>query len=91
MRNDLGDDVRVAYDSEVETPTAVDPRLPFVFSLAVFLGAQRRVVEVGCASNGVVLSVVHLWSDTDPAAINIRLISARRSTQADNRQYQEGI
>jgi uncharacterized DUF497 family protein len=37
------------------------------------------------------LSVVYLWSDTDPTAINIRLISARKSTQAEDRQYQEGL
>jgi uncharacterized DUF497 family protein len=46
---------------------------------------------VGCASNGVVLSVVHLWSGADPAATKIRLISARKSTPAENRQYQEGL
>jgi hypothetical protein len=29
-----------------------------------------------------VLSVVYLWSETDPAVIEIRLISARKATQA---------
>ena len=52
---------------------------------------EERWFSVGCASNGVVLSVIYLWSDTDAAAINIRLISARRSTQAENRQYREGL
>ena len=47
--------------------------------------------SVGCASNGTVLSVVYLWSAADPAATNIRLISARKSTQAESRQYQEGL
>ena len=42
-------------------------------------------------SNGALLAAVYLWSDTDPAAIKIRLISARRATQAESAQYQEGL
>ena len=52
---------------------------------------EERWFSVGCASNGVVLSVVYLWSDADPAATNIRLISARNATQAESRQYREGL
>jgi len=52
---------------------------------------EQRWFSVGCASNGAVLSVVYLWSDADPAATNIRLISARKSTQAESRQYREGL
>ena len=52
---------------------------------------EERWFSVGCAHDGVLLSVVYLWSDTDPAATNIRLISARKSTQAESRQYQEGL
>ena len=49
----------------------------------------ERWFSVGCASNGAMLSVVYLWSDADPAATNIRMISARKSTQTEIRQYQE--
>jgi hypothetical protein len=52
---------------------------------------EERWFSVGCASNGVVLSVIYLWSDADPAATNIRLISARNAMQAESRQYQEGL
>ena len=52
---------------------------------------EDRWSSVGCARNGVVLSVVYLWSDADPDAIRIRLISARRATQAECRGYQEGL
>ena len=52
---------------------------------------EERWFSIGCASNGVVLSVVYLWSGADPAATEIRLISARKATQAENRQYQEGL
>ena len=53
--------------------------------------AEERWFSVGIASNGVLLSVVYVWSDADPAAIKVRLISARRATQAECGRYQEGL
>ena len=67
-----------------------DPRLLTVADLE-HSETEERWFSVGSASNGVVLSVVCLWSDADPAAIKIRLISARKSTHAENRQYHEGL
>ena len=52
---------------------------------------EERWFSVGCASSGVMLSVVYLWSDADPAATKIRLISARKATQTEIRYYQEGL
>jgi uncharacterized DUF497 family protein len=37
------------------------------------------------------LSVVHVWSDVDPATTKIRLISARKATQNEIMEYQEGL
>jgi hypothetical protein len=67
-----------------------DPRLLTVADLE-HSDTEERWFSVGCASNGVVLSVVYLWSDGDPAATKIRLISARKATQAESRLYQEGL
>ena len=67
-----------------------DPRLLTVADLE-HSQTEERWFSVGRASNGVVLSVVYLWSDADPAATVIRLISARRATRAESRQYQEGV
>ena len=53
--------------------------------------AEERWFSVGIASNGVVLAVVYLWSDADPAAIKVRLISARKAAQTESGQYQEGL
>ena len=50
---------------------------------------EERWFSAGIAANGVLLSVVYLWSDADPAAIKIRLISARRAMPAERRQYEE--
>jgi len=52
---------------------------------------ESRWFSVGIASNGVLLSVVYLWSDSDPSAIQIRLISARRATQSERQQYEESL
>jgi uncharacterized protein len=49
---------------------------------------EERWFSVGCASNGVVLTVVYLWSEAD-LTTRIRLISARRATRAERQQYEE--
>ena len=64
------------------------PRLLTVADLE-HSATEEHWFSVGCASNGAVLSVVYLWSDADPATTNIRMISARKSTQTEIRQYQE--
>jgi uncharacterized DUF497 family protein len=75
---------------ELASTVFYDPRLLTVADLE-HSATEERWFSVGCASNGVVLSVVYLWSDADPAATSIRLISARKSTQAESRQYQESL
>jgi hypothetical protein len=67
-----------------------DPHLLTVADLQ-HADTEERWFSVGCASTGRVLSVVYLWSDADPAATIIRLISARKSTQAELRLYREGL
>jgi uncharacterized DUF497 family protein len=53
--------------------------------------AEERWFSVGSASNGVLISVVYLWSDADRTVTKIRLISARKATQTEIRYYQEGL
>ena len=52
-------------------------------------GTEERWFSIGSASNGVMLSVVYLWSESDPATTKIRLVSARKATQMEIRHYQE--
>ena len=67
-----------------------DPRLLTIADLD-HSEAEERWFSVGCASNGSMVTVVYLWSDTGPAATKIRLISARKATQTETRRYQEGL
>jgi uncharacterized protein len=51
---------------------------------------EARWFSLGRASNGALLSVVYLWSETGPMEIKIRLIWARKATRAEIRYYEEG-
>jgi uncharacterized DUF497 family protein len=53
--------------------------------------SEERWFSAGSARSGAVLSVVYTWSEADPAATKIRLISARRATRSESRQYEEGL
>jgi uncharacterized DUF497 family protein len=52
---------------------------------------EERWFSIGCASNGLTISVVYLWSQPNSATTSIRLISARRASRAEARQYEESL
>jgi uncharacterized DUF497 family protein len=45
-------------------------------------GDEERWFSVGLATNGSLLSIAYLWSDSGTAGIKVRLISARKATTA---------
>lgn len=53
--------------------------------------SEERWFSIGMGRNGILYSVFYLWSDADPAAIKIRLISARKATHAELRHYEESL
>jgi uncharacterized protein len=66
-----------------------DPLLLTVPDLA-HSESEERWFSVGCAANGVLVSVAYLWLEPNPEVSKIRLISARKATQAEIRYYQVG-
>jgi len=50
---------------------------------------EERWVTMGLASTGNLLVVVHTWSETGPERVAVRIISARRPTRNEARQYRE--
>ena len=54
-------------------------------------GHEPRWFSIGIADNGVLLAVAYLWWEDNPAAVKIRLISARRATRAEILQYEERL
>ena len=65
-----------------------DPRLLTVADLE-HSEIEDRWFSIGWASTGAMLSVVYLWSESDPAITKIRLISAREATKTEIRHYEE--
>jgi uncharacterized protein len=51
--------------------------------------AEERWVTLGETTGGDLLVVVHTWNDIDPDRILVRVISARRPTANEARQYRE--
>jgi uncharacterized DUF497 family protein len=75
---------------ELASTIFFDPNLLTVADLE-HSATEDRWFSVGVTGNGVLLPVIYLWSDSDPAAIGVRLISARRATQSECGQYQEAL
>jgi uncharacterized DUF497 family protein len=48
---------------------------------------EERWFSIGWSANGAILSVVYLWTESDPETTEIRLISARDATQTEIRRY----
>lgn len=67
-----------------------DPRVLTIADL-VHSDVEDRWISIGYAANGALLSVVHLWLDTDLESAKVRLVSARKATQAEIRYYQVGL
>jgi uncharacterized DUF497 family protein len=50
---------------------------------------EERWVTLGETTGGNLLVVVHTWNDIDPDHSAVRIISARRPTANEARQYRE--
>jgi|SRR5579863_5099638 len=54
-----------------------------------FGSGEERWVTLGETTDGNLLVVVHTWNDIDPDRAMVRIISARRPTANEARQYRE--
>jgi uncharacterized DUF497 family protein len=52
--------------------------------------SEERWFAIGSASDGSLVSIVYTWT-LDPSATKIRLISARKATKNETRQYEENL
>ena len=53
--------------------------------------AEERWFSVGSAFTGTVLAVVYLWFESEQATTKIRVISARKATPSEIRQYKGSL
>ena len=51
--------------------------------------AEERWATLGQAGNGQYLVVIHTWKHQSPKEIAVRIVSARRATKEEMRNYQE--
>ena len=73
---------------ELASTIFTDPGLLTVPDLARSR-TEERWFSIGSSSDGRVLFVVYLWSESEPPTTKVRIISARRATPAEIRQYEE--
>jgi len=51
---------------------------------------EERWITLGLDKNGVLLVVIHTFRQIDENSCNIRVISARKATSKETKQYQGG-
>ncbi len=51
---------------------------------------EERWVTLGKDSNGIALVIVHTFREISVSQWNIRIISARKATKREKKQYEEG-
>src|SRR5271165_3723549 len=79
-----------AFPSGLAATIFHDPRLLTVADLE-HSETEERWLSIGMASNGSILCIVYVWTETEPVMTKIRLISARRATPAEIIHYQERL
>jgi len=50
---------------------------------------EDRWATIGIDSNGILFVVVHTFQQVDAESCRIRIISARKATKKESKQYQE--
>src|SRR5437763_101841 len=52
---------------------------------------EERWVTIGCTPTGESLLFVHTWTEMNANTAKIRMISARKATNTERKDYEEGI
>lgn len=95
--------MRFTWDPEKASSNLKKHRVSFEIAATIFedpmvlsiwentYRAEERWVSLGMAADHRTLIVVHTWRVDDIDGEIVRLISARRATAHERRQYEEGI
>jgi uncharacterized protein len=51
---------------------------------------EQRWVTLGLSASGPLVVVIHTLDETGPASASVRIISARRATSSEMRDYEQG-
>jgi uncharacterized DUF497 family protein len=50
---------------------------------------EERWFTLGCDASGKLLAVAHTYQETEPGRARVRIISARKATRRERRNYEE--
>lgn len=53
--------------------------------------AEERWLTIGLDETGIILVIAHTFKEFSEAVYKIRIISARKATKSEQKQYEEGI
>jgi uncharacterized DUF497 family protein len=67
-----------------------DPLAVAIFDSEHSGEGEVRWVTIGTASTGGLFVVIHTWEDIGPNSAKVRILSARKATKQEQRNYQEG-
>ena len=73
---------------EEATDVFLDPAAKSIYDLEHSSPGEDRWITLA-AARGVVLVVVHTFTESNPDEVVIRIISARPATRRETRQYEE--
>lgn len=65
-----------------------DPRACSIFDTD-HSGDEERWITLGMASNGAILVVHHTFAKVDEESVTVRIISCRKATKREQKQYGE--
>ena len=71
---------------ELASTIFADPGLLTVADLE-HSAIEERWFSIGLASDGKILCIAYLWSESEPLVTKVRLISARRATSTEISHY----
>jgi hypothetical protein len=72
---------------ELAATIFLDPRAITIYD-SDHSSTEDRWITMGISRSGTILTMVHTFNETDESTINIRIISARKSTKNEVKQYQ---
>jgi len=73
---------------EAEASVFRDPRACSIFDTD-HSGDEDRWITLGMATNGAILVVHHTFAKADEESVTIRIISCRKATKREQKQYEE--
>ena len=81
-------EINMGFSFEQASTIFLDPKMITVFDTE-HSELEDRWVTIGIDKNGILFVVVHTFQPMDASCVKIRIISARKATLRETKQYRE--